>query len=187
MSTISDLENFPFNSMREFNNAFHDGVAEPVIPTEFARKWATESDDSSVKFQVILFNRLLPLLFIGLIIWLTFRSDYLRWYHCLFALLICFFCFSPNINGRFRDLFIVVVLGLTIYLYYIGSELANMIAIVFGFIVSLKLTDYFALKNSIRFILQNEELTIKLWNREILAIRYPDGYVVYKTKKLKAT
>jgi hypothetical protein len=62
-----------------------------------------------------------------------------------------------------------------------------MIAVVFCFIISLKLTDHFALKDSIRHILQNEELTVQLWNREILAIKYPDGHIAFKTKKFKVT
>jgi hypothetical protein len=183
-NTIS-FKKFPFKDMDEFSAAFKNGIAEPVIPGNFARDWASKDPNSSVKTQVTVLNRVLPLLFFGLIIYLTFKSEELKWYHSLIAIFVNTFAFSQNLSQSFRTGSFIILFGLTIYLYSTGSPFGNLIALTFGTLVSLKLADYFAFKDIVENILTNENLTTKLWDSGIMAIRYPEGKVIFKDNQIK--
>ena len=131
MSSTEHLDNFPFLNMSEFNSAFKNGLAEPVVPSEFARKWATKDKFSSVKLQVTIFNGLVPTLSLVLIIYLTLQFEELRWYHSLGAMVICFFAFSPNLSKTFKTISALLSLIATIYLYFTNSPYAYLIGLSF--------------------------------------------------------
>ena len=175
--------------MEELSFAFNKGIAEPVIPKDFARDWAIKNESSSVK-GMVKFCFMMPFfLAIGIII-LAYKNESIQWYDALISLIVSLIIFHPMASENFgiiRKLIIYFAIGLCIYCF-VKSNLA------FGILTFLSLTILFfleftyflSLKEIVKRILIDEDLISKLWDKSIMAIRYTDGKTVFKDKQFDA-
>lgn len=181
MTDLTHLQNFPFKTLENLSTAFNEGKAEPIVPRDYARKWATHSPESSIRKMTSLFFAMPFLIIIGMII-LANKSDAIRWYHVLSTSIASLIIFNPMASmtlGGLRKLIIYATLGFTAYLFIVGkNDFGFLLLYSLGMLFFYELTYFSALKELVAKILTNEQLLKDLWEKKIVSIRFVDGKII---------
>lgn len=180
---INQLTNFPFSSLMELDGAFKQGVAEPIVPVIYAREWASRGYNSPIKLIAVLLSKIIPLAGIIGLIYLTYNSEVLKWYHSLGIM------FGASFSFVFLDKILKLTMGvvssviITIVFYFTNPVVAYAILFSLCIPIGLRLTEHFALIAIVNKVLSDEEFVVFLWNEGLLSIRFTNGKIVSNLKK----
>jgi hypothetical protein len=182
MDSIKNLSGFPFSSMQELADAFHKGKAEPIVPIDFARNWASSHPKSRIRYIVpILF--FMPFIILIFMIVFSNWSDTIKWYHVLGVAFVSMNFFTPMANltlGKaFRSMLISAAILATVYFFWSGSkDLGILFLLSLGIWIFYEVTYLLSLKELVSWLLEDKSLVELLWERKIMSIRFTDGKVI---------
>ena len=181
MATISGLHNFPFRSLEELSLAFNQGKAEPVVPVDFSREWATRSPQSSVKLPVSFCFGMTFIAVIGMIIF-SIYSQQIRWFHVFGVAGGALTIFTPMSKSTFgkwpRKLVIYLTFGLTVYFFISGkNHFGYLFLLSIAILFFYEFTYFLALREIVAKILSDEDLLSTLWEKGIMCVRFTDGRI----------
>lgn len=177
---LNHLDNFPFQNMDEFRNAFKTGIAEPIVPISFAKAWAIKGSDSSILLKTTIFGSLIPLVLLVGLVYFSIKSESIQWFHSIGSVLattIVFFIIHKRFSLVVNLLFAAVAVG---FLFKLNHSTAYLVAMSYFIPFSMAINERFLLEGIVDKILIDADFTSHLWNDGVLAIRYTNGDIKRK-------
>lgn len=173
--TLHHLENFPFQNMDEFRNAFTTGIAEPVVPISFAKAWAIKGSDSSILFKTTIFSSLIPMVLLVGVIYITNKSESLHWYHSIGLVLASVIVFHVIHKSYSLVINLLIAAVAVVFLFKMHESTAYLAAMGYLIPFSMAINERLVLEGIIDKILSDADFTSRLWNDGVLAVRYTNG------------
>lgn len=180
INSFSELNNFPFNSLKELSNQFYSGNIKLTVNRSVARTWAMNSSESTffLKLSTYFFTFSPYIISILLAVFFILNQNWL-WLITvpIFFLEVDVLNFGSFVRyGNFKTIFKLLIglsFILSIIIWNLELFILSILLIIQWVFIILVYTnaEYFILKASV----QNEHLFVKLWNGNALQLITSNG------------
>ena len=179
-NSLSELNNFPFNSMNELSKAFYPGEIKLNVKKSVTRTWAMDSNESPffLKLKTYFFTFSPYILSIALLVFFILNQKWL-WLLTISILFLEVDILNPESfvrYGKFQTifkLFVGLFIILSIIIWNLELLVLSICIIVQWVFIILAYTnaEYFIIKSSI----QSETLFVQLWRGNALQLITTNG------------